>query len=225
MTATFTSLRDRVEQMLMDSSNAIFPTTLIDEGIRQALEQYSGAYPRVVETEITLSADGREISLSTLTGLLEVLDVWYPYSSTGSEVFPPNEVIGWRVYWDDSIPKLYIHTYQTTQPQSGEKVRIWYSTIHNLNGLDAQTTTTIRSDHEYLLVIGAAAKAAMSRAADLIETANLDLYEVNLLGSWALLKDKEFTNELEKLRRQSARFGPQWPIASGAWKLDKWDRY
>jgi hypothetical protein len=222
MTATFTSLRDRIEQTLFDVSNLIFPTGLIDEAIRQALEQYSSAYPRVVETDLTLTADGREISLATLTGLLEVIDVWYPYDST-SETFPPNEVIGWRVYWDDAIPKLYIHTYQSAQPQSGEKIRIWYSTIHLLNGLDAALTTTIRSDHEHLLVIGGAAKCAMSRTADLIEELNIDLYEVNLLGSWSLIKEREFQIELEKLRRQSARFGPQWPISSGAWKLDKWD--
>lgn len=219
---TFTSLRDRVLQMLQDVSNAIYSDALIDESIRQALEQYSNAYPKVVETTITLSADGREISLSTLTDLIEVIDVWYPYSSS-PEVFPPNQVVGWRVYWDSTTPMLYIHTAQTAQPQSGQDVRIWYSAMQTVNGLDAAATTTVREDHEHLLVIGAASKAAMSRAADLVETANIDLYEVNLLGSWSLIKDREFTAELNKLRRMSARFGPQWPVGKGAWNLDKWD--
>lgn len=219
MTATLSTLRDRVEQALMDSGNAIWATADIDEGIRQAIEDYSRVLPQEAQGTVTLAADGREIGLSSLTGILQVLDVYWPYDST-QEVWPPNRVTGWRVYDLAGVPTLYSMSYTGSQPQSGEKVRVWYTKLHTLNGLDSAAATTIRLDHEGLIAYGAAGKAAMARALDLIETASVDLYSVGLLAQWGKLKLKEFNYHLDRLREYSVRKGRPWVEG---WTLDKWD--
>ncbi len=213
------AIRDRVEQMLLDVSNAIFSTGVIDEGIRQALDQYNFVAPLMMEASITLSAAGREISLSTLSKLLWVVDVWWPYDST-TEAWPPNRVRGWRVYWDNAVPKLFLDIREGGQPQSGDKVRVWYSARHTIEGLDSATATTIPLEHESLIVLGAAGHAAMSRAVDLIEVAGTDLYQVGLLGTWGQRKLREFTEKLKQIQRMMARSGPAWGTG---WALDKWD--
>ena len=86
-------IRDRVEVMLMDTGNAIYDAGTIDEALRLALDQYNFVNPLTMETVITLPGDGREIALSDLTGLVKVIDVWYPYDSgASSETWPPNEL-------------------------------------------------------------------------------------------------------------------------------------
>jgi len=212
-------IRDRVEQLLLDTANAIFTTGVIDEGIRQALDEYNFVNPLKLETSITLAAAGREISLSTLTNLLRVEEVWWPWVST-VETWPPNRVRGFRVYWDDGVPYLFLDIEEGDQPQSGEKVRVWYTARHSIQDLDSAAATTLPLEHESRIVIGAAGHAAMSRALDLVEIAGTDLYQVGLLGSWGVRKLKEYTNWLKDLQRSQARSGPAW---GKGWALDKWD--
>jgi hypothetical protein len=57
MTATLTTLRDRVEIILADSGNSIWSTGDIDEGIRQALHEYSKTRPLRSVGTVALSAD------------------------------------------------------------------------------------------------------------------------------------------------------------------------
>jgi hypothetical protein len=91
--STLAEIRDRIEEMLMDTTNAIFTSDLLDESIRQALDQYNYVNPLTMETVITLPGDGREIALSGISGLVKVLDVWWPYDSAATEeTWPPNRV-------------------------------------------------------------------------------------------------------------------------------------
>ena len=67
MTTPLADLRDRLEEILADTGNAIWSTGNLDEAIRQAVHEYSLARPQEQQTSITLTADGREISTSTIT--------------------------------------------------------------------------------------------------------------------------------------------------------------
>ena len=57
MNATLTTLRDRVEQILADSGNAIWSTDDIDEAIRQAVHEYSKTRPLRSVGTVVLSSD------------------------------------------------------------------------------------------------------------------------------------------------------------------------
>ncbi|MBN1137739.1 MAG: hypothetical protein JXM73_14220 [Anaerolineae bacterium] len=130
----------------------------LDESIRQAIEQYSRVRPGHAIGAIDLAADSREISLASLTNLVRVEKVWWDYDST-SPGYPPN----YRHFevWPGSI--LYIN--DTSEPQSGDVVRVWYTQEHTLSGLDSASTTTFPIDDEVFILDGAAAFAAHFRTA------------------------------------------------------------
>ena len=214
-------IRDRIEEMLMDTGNAIWATGTIDEGIHQALDAYNGVNPLLMETVIELPGDGRKIALSGVAGLVGVLDVWWPYDSDASEeTWPPNKVRGYRLWWDDNQPVLFLEIVDGAQPQTDDEVRVWYSKQQTIQDIDSASTTTLPGDHESAIVLGAAGHAAMSRCADLIETANTDLYQVGLLGTWGQRKIREFMGRLKVIKQAGARAGPSWRTG---WALDKWD--
>ena len=220
--STLAQIRDRVEAMLMDTANAIYPTTLIDEAINLALDEYSLINPLGAETFITLPADGREIAIDSLTGLINVTEVWWPYDSTASsETWPPNRVLGWRLWWDDARPVLFLDTRDQEQPQLDDEVRIWYTKRQAIENLNSATATTLQGDHESLIVLGAAGHAAMSRAEDLIEISGTDLYQVGVLATWGSKKLREFKQKLSMIQRSSARRGPVYLQSN--WLIDKWD--
>lgn len=217
--STLAQLRDRVEVVLVDSGNLIWSTDAIDEGIRQALEEYSRTLPLLKSDTLTLGAAGREIDLSSLTGLLDVTRVYWPYDAS-AETWPPNRVKGWRLtLLDGDTPTLELTGWDQAQPQAGDVVRLWYTAMQTIDGLDSADASTVRQDHESLLVVGAAGKCALFRAADLIEIAGTDLYQVGLLNSWGKNKLKEFMYTLEMIRSREAVRGVPW--VSG-WPLDKW---
>jgi len=149
----------------MDVTYAVFDTATIDDAIRRALLDYSAAVPRHVNTTLALtsalSTNGREIDVSTITGLLDVTDVWCPYD--------PNDdrptVCTFEFWRDDKT--VYLsggHAVQAT-----DTARIFYTSVHTIDGLDGATSTTIPTDREQLIQMGAIAYTLLSRAADLTE--------------------------------------------------------
>ncbi len=216
------AIRDRVEVMLQDTGNAIWDSGVIDEGLRQALDQYNSVNPLHMETVITLPGDGHEIALSGITGLMDVLDVWWPYdSAAASETWPPNRVRGWRLWWDDAQPVIILEIADSDEPQTDQEIRVWYSKRQTIQDLDSADITSLRGDHESLIILGGAGHAAMSRTVDLVETAGTDLYQVGLLGTWGQRKLREFQATIRKLERSRARRGRSW---GSGWSLDKWDQ-
>ena len=219
--STLAQIRDRVELMLLDIANAIYTADLIDESLKQALDLYNQVNPGMAEAVITLPGDGREIALDSLSGLLRVVDVWWPYDSTATqETWPPNRVQGYRLWWDVGQPVLILEIKEGDQPQADDEMRVWYTSKHTIEGLSSAASTTVPAEHESLLVIGAAGMAALSRTEDLVETAGTDLYAVGILGTWGKTKVRDFNTVLKELRAASARGGQAWGVG---WQLDKWD--
>ncbi len=214
-------LRARVLVQLMDTGLAIWDSDTIDEAIRQALGEYARVQPQGVETVVTLPADGREVALDSLTGLQEVTAAWWPYDSGAeSETWPPNKVRGFTLWWDDGRPVLFLDVLDGAQPQQDDELRLWYSRSPEVADLDRATVTTLPAWHEPLIVAGAAGHAAMSRVADLVETAGTDTYAVVILGTYGRAQLKQFRLELDQLRAAAARKGASW---GAGWELDKWD--
>jgi hypothetical protein len=177
-TATLASLRDRVEATLQDSGNATWSTADIDEAIRKALDRHNRTLPRQVIGTITLAAAGREISLASLTGLIEVKKVWWDYDSTD-----PGHPPTFRDFevWPGNI--LYIN--DPTEPAATEVVRVWYTVPYTIESLDDATATTLETFWHGVLIINAAAYAAQSRAIELAESATIDGGAQQRLLNWA----------------------------------------
>lgn len=213
MAATLATLRDRVEQILADTGNAIWSTDDVDEAIRNALHEYSGVRPLQAVGTVTLSADGREIDISSLSGLLGVSEIWCDYTSADPE-FPANvrEFEHWR---DQS--KIYVS--DDYEPQNGDVVRVFYTKVQTLNGLDSATSTSLPIEDESLVAQGSAGYAATSRAVDLAEQVTLDRLTAQQVRAWGLSKLQEFRAGLKRVARREALRAAR-PVA-----LDPLDRY
>lgn len=227
MPLTLAQYEAQVAALLMDPTNAIFSTAVIDVAVRQALGDYTQANPQSTETVLTLPGDGREIALHALTGLMQVTEVWWPYTSGSSEMWPRSDPCGFRVWWDDGAPVLFLNAREGSQPQQNDEVRIFYTRPHTIQNLDAGAATTPLPAHEYMLVRGAAGLACIGRAADLNETSsNMAVSTPNYA---ALGKLFLFGNELDLgfypwlagLRSQGQVRGEAFPRAG--WTLDRYD--
>ena len=172
MPSSLAQFEARVAALLYDATFTIFSTATIDEALRQALERYNDAAPLAAETIISVPGAGREIALDSLNDLLLVTDVWFPYDSSVSEVFPPQKPRGFRLWWDDGVPVLFLTPQNGAQPQANDELRIFYTKPHTIQNLDAGDATTLPAPHESLLVRGAAGFACLARSVDLNETAS-----------------------------------------------------
>lgn len=163
--ATLSTLRDRVENLLLDTSNTVWATGILDEAMSLALEEYSRAKPLVAVGTVTPTADTREVSVSSLTGLVNVIRVWWPYTSSNPE-YPPSWVT-WSVFWNGGTPTLFI---DGVVPDGTLVARVFYEKLHTLNGLAGAGATTFPATDDGILVLGAAGYACLTRAADAVET-------------------------------------------------------
>lgn len=211
---TLASLRGRIEQILVDVDNSIWTQDVLDEGIRQALDEYSKVNPREVIDTLTFSSDTRELDVSSISGLLGVERIWLPYTSSSPE-HPPT----WRnfEYWSDSQT---VYFPDLSEPSSGDVARIFYRATHTISGLDAATITTLLEDDETLLCIGGAGHAATARAVDLIEQVTQHKLVPANLRAWGLGKLQEFRAGLKTVARHRALRGSAFVELP---RLDRWE--
>jgi hypothetical protein len=215
MATTLALLRDRVEAILLDTSNNIWSTDAIDEGIRRALHEYSKVRPQVAIGTVTLTADAREIDVSSLTDILDVTRVWCDYTAADPED-PPNErQFEW---WPDQV-KIYV--LGGDEPQTGDVCRIWYTKLQTLNGLDSETSTSLRTDDETLIAEGASGFAATSRAVDLAEQVTLDRLTAQQIRAWGMAQLQRFRAGLKRVVAAEALRGDARVEVD---KLDHWDQ-
>ncbi len=212
--STLAQLEVRVSTFLYDALNENFPLSPIDEGLRQALHEYSTALPLTKETTITLIEDNNEIALNNLDGLINVVDVWWPYSST-ENVWPPNRVTGFRVYWDEAQPVLVINQAGIGLPMTDDEMRVFYTTLHTIQNLDSGTYTSPPVHHESMLVRGAAGYACTMRAVDLTEQLSVNLKAVpdyQAFGKMLIGAFKSDLSRLSNVQRSSEPFGVGWAL-------------
>jgi len=212
MTTTLTTLRDRVEQTLQDTGNAKWATADLDEAINQALAAYSEHIPHRAITTVTLTADGREIDISSIT-YRDIERVWWDYDATDPD-HPPH----WRTFelWPGDI--LFVN--DPDEPVTGDKVRIWYTADHTLNLLDSATATTFPTRHDSIIVQGASGFAAAARRVTILEDVNLNEWAPRNLREWAELQLTTFYNALEEIAARQAALDSGTAAAAA---LDRWD--
>ncbi len=196
--ADIDTLRERVEALLADPANAEWSTSELDQAIRLALADLSVALP--VEAAATLDAADEtwEYSLGTISGLVEVTEVWYPYLA-GDVLYKRAHPIPWRRI-DDST--LMIEP--ADDPDASYDLRVFYTRCQTVAGLDSATTTTVNEAEKALLVRGAAAFAALARSRDVTNEVTIGSAVPERLREWGLAMMQRFVNGLEALGLMAA---------------------
>ena len=181
----------------------------IDEAVRWAMYRYSEVYPQHKVTSLTLGeTDAREIDISSLTGYIDVLRVWWDYDSTDPD-YPPN----WAEFevWPGDVLYLKIDE----EPAEDDVIRIYYTLPHTLSGLDSAEATTIPERDINLIVTGATGFCAEERVQEQPQRSI-----PRKLREWAQSRLREFERGLQRLGR---RIAAQHSGISASPELDRWD--
>lgn len=72
---TKTEMRDRIEEILHDSSNAIWGTPAIDNAIKERLKEISRYVPVLIKETLTTTDGARTLDVSTLVDVNEIVEV------------------------------------------------------------------------------------------------------------------------------------------------------
>ena len=184
-------MRTRVRQDLhdQDSNNYRWTDAELDRHIDHAVRELSLVMPVEAKSTLSTSEGSRELSLTSVEGLIMVEAVEYPVGN-----YPPSYVP--FSLWGSTLSVLVDKV-----PSAGEEVNVYYGKPHTLDG----STSTIPSHLEDLVAAGAAAYAAL-------EWASFATNRVNLGGitawrdylTWGQDRLSAFTQGLTQYGRKNA---------------------
>lgn len=206
--ATKSTLEARVQRLLMDTGGAIWTTlaNTVEEGLRAALDEYNTRRPLAAVGTLTAAEDGRELALSSLTGLLEVREVWFPYEATDGNVDPRLLRVPFELLDNAGSLSLLLGV----AVFRSDVARVFYTKQHTLNGLDGASATTWDARDDLALTLLACGHCCLMRSVDLDETAtNMAVSTPN----YAALAQMFF----ERAENALARAVPFGAVGSPAW--------
>ena len=151
-----TEMRARVREDLQDtdSQNYRWTDDEVDGAIQRVVTEYSLHAPIEQQDDIATTDGDTELDISSLTGLLEIESVEFPIGQI-PKYYQRTE------YWAD-------HLYMEDKG-NGEDARVKWLKKHDL---DAQSTT-IPTEHEEIIVLGATGYLAMSASAYTVDRASI----------------------------------------------------
>ncbi|MBI4200196.1 MAG: hypothetical protein HY535_06965 [Chloroflexi bacterium] len=185
------TMRTRVRRDLHDEDATAYRWTdnELDRHIQRALDEVSVASPVEAKATLTTTAGSRDLSLSSLTGLIAVEAVEYP---TGK--YPPSYVR--FSLWASALTLLV-----DAAPTGAESVWVFHGKLHTLDA----TTSTLPSSLEDLVATGAAAYAALEWSSFATNRVNVGGEEVwRQYLTWGQDRMAAFLRRLTKLGQKHA---------------------
>lgn len=151
---TLADIRARVRKDLddTDSANYRWSDSELDRHIQRALDETSRAIPHELAVTLTATAGSRDLSLSAITGLIDVEAVEFPVGE-----FPPSYVPFSR--WASAL------SMHLNEPPAADPVKLYCTVQHTLDG----SGTTLAGFQEDIVATGAAAYAVLELGAAAID--------------------------------------------------------
>jgi len=196
--STLTELIAQVELELKDTGNARWSDAELTAHIRRAMRAYNRVDPLRLAAVLPTSAGEREYSLASLTGLMEVTDLWYPWDEDNPTYPPPRPQ--WSLIGDGV---LYLEVEAPPAGDGADDLRLFYTAPHAIQGLDGASATTLDAQGEQLVILGATAYAAMQFAQSLMGTVTVSGWTPRQFQDWATARVKAFEVGLEQVRRRA----------------------
>ncbi len=181
----------------LDSSNYLWATSELDRHIQHAVNDYQRIVPLVNDTVITVantSSSGPTTPISTRqvinplpAGYLWTMRVEYPIDQD-----PPMYLV-----FREEIPDMGSLYFPVGNPPNvGDSMKIWYAQMHTLNG----TTSTILTEHEEIISLGAVAYAAQAATRYAQNRLNASVWTPRGIAAFATARMAEYKAMLEDLR-------------------------
>ena len=208
------AFRTRIQNSL-DDTNSKYSDDIIDEALRKILNEYTRANPNMLTAEFTVTTSGRIQTLST-ANLIVITQLVHPYDDTLVDPFV-YEREDFTLSYMDGSPTLYFSGEDI--PEVSEIIYFKYAGKQTIKDLDSAAASTIRDDHEDILVVGASGQAAMMRASGLNEQWGGRPGEMGALMMWGTRQYARFLDFLFEVKQESNL--PIFPDTF--WPVDKWD--
>jgi len=200
----------------LDDSTSKYSTDVLDEALRKILNEYSRAYPNIAEYTLTVTTAGRSQTLAA-AGLMSIVQLVHPYNDALADPFI-YEREDFHLAQVAGSPTLCF--FGSDIPQVGEKIFVKYAAPQTIEDLDAASATTVRADHEHILIVGASGQAAMMRASGLNEQWGGRPGEMSSLMMWGNSQYRRFSEFLAEIKQE-----PSIDIFPDSfWNIDKWDK-
>lgn len=210
-----TAYRTAILATLADPLGSRYDTAALDAALRQALREYSEAYPDIFTFSQTVTVVGQEQSLTSAgTGIMDILQVNYPYTN---QLNPP---LFESFYFYRLAGAPYMRFTSPAVPQVGQVIRVRATRLHTVNNLDSATATTVAPTHEHRLAAGAAGLAALTRVSLMVESYGTRTGDSKNLQAWAQNTIADFRKFLTSLHNHS----PIDPLSPFGWPLDDHDQ-
>lgn len=214
--ANLTAYRTRVINSL-DDNTLKYSSDILDEALRKVLNEYTRSFPNLLSTAVTVSTAGKLQSLEDCTNLIAIIRLIHPYNSALMDPFIHKRE-DFLLSWRDGIPFIFLTGNDI--PQAAEKMLVEYASKQSIEDLDSAEATTVRDDHEDLIIVGAAGQAAMMRASGLTEKWGHRPNETSALMMWGTAQYRRFIDFLAEIRTEQ----PLDIFPDTYWKLDQWDK-
>jgi hypothetical protein len=224
LTTALADFTTRILATLNDPSAGRYIQSMTDEGLKRALVEYSKANPLFNSQTITVLFAGRDFAIVNELRFQNVYRVIHPYDST--QDYEPHLNSSGRMIYNSAIREdyyvylkagaPYIHLAGYDIPAVNDQILVNYTVGHTIKDLEAATVTTVQLEHEPMIVIGAAAHAA-----NMLANLQGTYPTMDKLKVWADTQEANYAFWLSNLAKRSSRLAG--PIASGYWKLDRWD--
>jgi hypothetical protein len=169
MTAAIAGYRTAILALLADAGKVIFTDLDVDQALRWALTEYSIHRPliRTYQYSVLGPTAIHTMPLTFITRQVTKVELWNALPDSvielGFYAYRPDEQ--WVINTRDHI-------------QSGEVLTIYYTDVHQVDGLDLAAGTTVPAADESWLQVGAAGRAALMRAMNRIENIGMNQNEV-----------------------------------------------
>jgi len=182
-----TEMRARVREDLQDtdSENYRWTDDEVDGAIDRVVTEYSLHAPIEQQDDIATTDGDTELDISSLSGLLEIESVEFPIGQTP-------KYLQRTEYW---AGQLYMQ-----DEGDGEDARVRWLKRHTLDA----GSTTIPTEHEEIIVLGATGYLAMSAAAYTVDRATIaGRYGTISYKAWGKERLDRYDRKLKAVSRSS----------------------
>jgi hypothetical protein len=180
-----TEMRARVREDLqdIDSENYRWTDDEVDGAIDRVVMEYSLYAPIEQQDDIATTEGDTELDISTLSGLLKVQSVEFPIGYK-PKYFQRTEYWSGQLYMEDE--------------GNGKNARVRWLKKHTLD----VSSTTIPTEHDEIIVLGATGYLAMSASAYTVDRASIAGRHATInFKAWGIERLKRYDQQLQQIAR------------------------
>jgi len=191
MATTIATLRSRLRIDLSEATVSRWADADLDRHIQHAVRDLNRASPREMkDTSLSVSDPAsRDVDVSSLAGLIEVVAVEYPVGSY------PKRLRHFEL-WGSTLTLLTQET-----PVAGASLYVYYTAQHTVDA----STSTLPEHLEDIALVGAAGYALLDYAASLDNTVTVGVNAPGQLRAQANDLLMQFRQDLTALKRERYR--------------------